>query len=595
MKRLLTSLAIVAIAAGAWAAYQAAKPAPPPLARFMPPDALLYLEAKDFAGLLSEWNASPQKASWLKSDNYSAFSRSRLFLRLQQAQKEFAAAGGLPPDMNFAAQVAGRESALAIYDIGKLEFVYVTYLPSAKAMQTALWQSRSKFEPRSSGGAGFFVRTDPESKRVVAFATTDDYLVLGTREDLVAAAVALLSGQKARNLAQSEWYAKSIAAAPRERGDLRMVLDLADIAQTPQFRTYWIQQNITETRQYQAGVVDLYRGATQYREERVLLRAGDQEAEASTSEDMPHGAVTTEGARSAADLLKFVPDGAGVYRAMANPTPKEALRLMLVKILTPHIGPAPVQRLAPQVALSGGQVGSESDLETRIDQQPVSRYQNERSVDQLESVLTQAGLEAVLQVASTQRAPNGVFIGPRSVLVLASSSDWNGDAVRTAIQTAIRPGLTAAQLGVQWRQSGATYRLDGLMPLAVATQGRYLFLSDDATALEAVLARGGSTSSVRSATYAAGFSHATERDNFLRLTGLIDRSAPERPAYGAAAMRADEPAMQPVGDPAPREPEFFSENIAGLSTTLKDVRSQSIIVHESASRVRQTVMYEWSK
>jgi hypothetical protein len=266
MKRALILAAVFAVALAGWAAYQAAAPAPQPLAKLLPPDALLYLEARDFGALLGEWNASPVKTAWLKTDNYAVFSRSRLFLRLQEAQKQFAAAAGLPPDMKLATEIAGQQSAFAIYDIGKLEFVYISRMPAAKSMQTAIWQLRSKFEPRNAGGAAFYVRTDPESKRVVGFGATDDFLVLGTREDLIAGAMALVSHQTGRSLADAEWYVKSVAAGPKQVGDLRMVLHLAEIAQTPQFRTYWIQQNITETRQYSAALVDLYRTATEYRE-----------------------------------------------------------------------------------------------------------------------------------------------------------------------------------------------------------------------------------------------------------------------------------------------------------------------------------------
>ena len=94
------------------------------------------------------------------SSNYEVFSRSRLLLRLKDAGKQFATAAGLPPDMNFMSQMAGSESALALYDIGKLQFVYITRLPSANAMQNQLWQSRAKFETRSAGGVTFYLRRD---------------------------------------------------------------------------------------------------------------------------------------------------------------------------------------------------------------------------------------------------------------------------------------------------------------------------------------------------------------------------------------------------------------------------------------------------
>lgn len=603
MKRALILAAVVAVALAGWAAYQAATPAPSPLAKLLPPDALLYLEARDFGALLAEWNASPQKAAWLKTDNYAVFSRSRLFLRLEEAQKQFASAAGLPPDMKFATEVAGQQSALAIYDIGKLEFVYITRMPSAKSVQTAIWQLRTKFEPRNAGGTAFYIRTDPESKRVVGFGATDDFLVLGTREDLIAGAMALVSHHAGRTLADAEWYIKSVAAGPKQAGDLRMVLDLADIAKTPQFRTYWIQQNITETRQYSAALVDLNRTATEYREERVLLRAtedaaadSEEESESQGGAERAQGAVTPEGAKAVADLARLVPDGAGVYRATANPTPKEALRLILTKVLTPHIGPATVQKLAPQVALTSGETGSESDLETRIDQEPVSRYTSEHATDPLEQLLTQAAPQAVLEVASTERAPNGVFIGSHTVLAFQSVTDWNGDAARNAIRLAIRPGLTAGELGVGWRQAGQVLELDGLMPIFLATAGHTLFMSDDRAALDAVLARTSMPTKIKPAAYVAGFDHAAERENFLRLTTLIDRGVPaeismeERFARGMVAPTPDGEQAPP-----PREPEFFSENIASLSGVLQGVRSQSVVVRHSGNKVRQTVTYMWAK
>src|SRR5580704_6561941 len=159
---------------------------PPHLAAMLPDGALFYLESPDFQSLIADWNQSPQKQAWLKSDNYDVFSRSRLCERLSAAQSEFATAAGLPPDMQLVTEVAGRQSAFAWYDIGKLEFVYLTRMPSGSFAQSRLWQARGKFEDRQSAGNDFYLRTDPQSGRTVAFATVDDWVILATREDLVA-------------------------------------------------------------------------------------------------------------------------------------------------------------------------------------------------------------------------------------------------------------------------------------------------------------------------------------------------------------------------------------------------------------------------
>jgi len=237
-----------------------------PLDQVMPEGALLYIEARDFAGLLKDWNASPERAAWTKSDDYRVFSNSRLFLRLGQASDQFAVAAGLPPDMKFLVDAAGTESAVAVYDIGNLEFLYITRLASGDFLQSALWQSRNKFQPRTAGGKPFFARKDEQSGRVVAFAVADNYLILGTREDLVAGSLELMSGSKGRTLSQEGWYKQALSAAQTKTGDLRMVLNMEKIAVTPHFRTYWIQHNITEMQSYGSAISDLYREGATYRE-----------------------------------------------------------------------------------------------------------------------------------------------------------------------------------------------------------------------------------------------------------------------------------------------------------------------------------------
>ena len=50
-----------------------------------------------------------------------------------------------------------------------------------------------------------------------------------------------------------------------------MVLNLDRIVPMPEFRTYWVQQNITEMKQYRSAVSDLYLDPPAFREERALL------------------------------------------------------------------------------------------------------------------------------------------------------------------------------------------------------------------------------------------------------------------------------------------------------------------------------------
>ncbi|HET6177371.1 MAG TPA: hypothetical protein VFE61_10590 [Candidatus Sulfotelmatobacter sp.] len=568
MKRIITIVCLALAFAGiGWAAYRAVAPPATPMSKFVPAGPLLYLEAKDFSSLLSAWNSSPQKGQWLRSSSYEVFSRSRLFLRLNGASDQFAAAAGLPPDMNFLSQVAGQRSALAIYDIGNMQFLYITYLPSAKAMETTLWQTRAKFEPRTAGGVNFYLRRDPESKREVAFAVSGDYLLLATREDLMAGALQLISGKQDRTIESEQWFAQSTSAAPQP-GDLRLVLDLEKLVPNGYFRTYWVQQNITDLKQYSAAVSDLFRSDKQYREERVLLRKKDPDQSASPA-----------GRSAAADLSCLVPDDAGVYEAMANPTSDASFALIETKLLAPHLGPAPASQIAPQVQLTSGEQGGGSDLETRIDQSPAVQPQALQPISALKDLLDKTPLLASLQLQSTARDQAGVFIRIHSAVVLAAAADWNESTVQSALTDFIRPGLTAAQFGVAWQPKSGYSQLDGLWPLAASVRGKYLLISDDPALLESLLANLTRKSDRPPADLLAGFNHQREHGNFVRFTGLIDRP-------NTLSDNQQNPNS---------EPQFFSGNMASLSSTLAAVSSEKIEVRSEGAKVRQSVTYEWSQ
>ncbi len=559
---------VIGVALMAAVVYQSgAQPEEPSMARLMPQGAIVYLETRDFAALLRDWNASPEKQAWLAGANYQVVSRSRLLLRLQQVQGEFASAAGIPPDYAFLSQVAGQRSALGLYDIGKLELLYVTKLPSASAMQSALWQKRAQFEPRQVEGREFFVRTEPKSGRVVGFAIVGDYFILATREDLVAGAVSSLAGKQVANLVDESWFANIVKAA-KGAGELRMVIHLAEVTKTPQFRTYWIQQNVTEMRQYESSLSDLFRAPGEYREERVLLPKNAPEA--------------AEDARAVPDLLRLVPPDAGLYRASATPTVEMALAALEEKILTPRLGPAPPPKTAPGVSLGEETVGSESNLEVRIDVPPSTTSSNAQPDDALKALLAKANLRGVLELHRSDPATDGVFVRLRSTVVLSAVTDWDEPAARAALQRILAPALTAAQLGAAWKPAGTGAQgyaeLDGLAPVLMAVRGKYLLLSNDGTTLAAVLGRMREPASSETAIYAAGFNHARERQNFYRLTALVDRQVGNNESSG--------PDYQPP---------FFSHNVASLSRVFADVKSQTVVTRHSANLATQTVKYEWSR
>jgi hypothetical protein len=559
-RRILLAFPIAAaLAAMFWAL---AQPAPQPVASLFPSGALLYLEAKDFGALLAAWNGSTEKRDWLASANYETFSQSTLFLKLGDAQTHFADAAGVPADYALLSSVAGSNSALAMYDIGKLEFLYVTHLPSARAMNSALWKTRGTYQTRHAGNADYFVKEDKASHRVAAFAYIGDSLLLATKETLIAGALQLMAREPLPSVASESWFTNSVQAAgaapaPNSQGELRLVYNMAGLARTYQFRSYWVQANVPDLRQFSSGLADLDRAGAEIRERRVLLRTTP--AESSESQENATG-----------QLLAAIPDDAGLYRAWLHPAAEQIVRHIEEKLFPSAVASAaPRSNLAPAVAETA-EAGSEIDLESRIDERPFTEVRD--SLKALSDRIAAAKIDAMLEVSSSKTDADRVYIRPHSVFVLLANTAWDADAIRAALGSAAE-GVWSNAATATWRAGpNGTRELEGLGNLAMAADGKWLVVGDSAEMVNAVFSRR-NRAAVAGASYAAGWRHARELPNFERMTKLID--FPVTPP--------DQPGAEPL---------FFSANIASLGRTLKRIDSATITIHDAGAMLRESLVYK---
>jgi hypothetical protein len=275
------------------------------------------------------------------------------------------------------------------------------------------------------------------------------------------------------------------------------------------------------------------------------------------------------------EVLRLVPDTAGLYRAWASPSAADARSLILRKVIAPSADSSLRNRIAPRLGQTGGQTGDAADLESRIDEEARAPRATGYQTAALDQLVATAPLTAMLHVESTRAAADGIFVDRGSVVVLARSTDWQAGAARDAFRTLVQPMWTKGGLGLNWIDARigtqSFSRLEGLEPLAVTERGRLLFVANDPALLAAVLESISKPPSTVAGGYAAGFRHAVERGRFASVMRFIDR----------ASIDAEN-----------REPMFFSETLASLSETLSRVDSASIVVRDAGATVSQTVTYQ---
>jgi len=620
MKRLrkgwLTTLVAGCFVAGGvvWAALDASA-TKMDLAAWAPQGALLSLETQDFATLLGGWTSSAEKTAWMKSDDYAVFSRSRLFGRLQESQKEFADAAGVRVDGDLLKEMAGRQSFFAWYDIGGLQIVYMTRMTPELVSQSRLWQRRKDFETRQAGGVTFYVKSGgvsgsdasvssdaqatgdatPEAdsnegnggaKKTVVFAESSDWLVLATSEDLMAQTLELMAAKDhagENSLAQQGWYKDAKAAATGPEGELRMVLNMERVVKTPQFRTYWVQQNVTEMKQYKAVVADLYRDADGMHEERVLL----PESEGAIALDVDLG-----------KMAALVPDHTVVYRATAKPTAADALAALQEKVLDRSVGSYEDASMAPVVNLDPPQAGSVADLETRIDEPAVVTAAEHKEMPLLATLLQDATLDSMMTIDrnSADGKADGIWTPFASAVVLWSEHEWNVPAMQDAIQQLVRTKLTAGSLGIGWQQSashGATYfSMNDAHGLQLYVSGHLCIVADDAGLLIEVIHKQQQTKAAKAqlAAMLAGFDHSAARDGFAQWTAVVDGlSRKDTGVVNASTVGAA--SDQIFGE----DPPFFGKNMKGLSDAFAAMKGERFVARHDGALVRQTVTYEWQR
>jgi hypothetical protein len=559
---------VLLLLAAAYAFFQTDPPAPKPrLTALIPSGALLCLEAQNFGNLMHDWDASQAKAAWLKSGNYSVFSRSNLFTKLEDVYGQYGAAAGFLPGLKGITEIAGTESVLALYDIREVEFLYISRIGDAELMKSQLWAVRDKFQQRQAGGVSFFLRTDPVSKRTAAFAFAKGYLLLATRDDLVAQALELLAGGSGPNIASDRWDQDATAAAGKP-GELRLVMNFESLVKSVYFRSYWVQRNVSTIRRYWTGVADASRAGDNITETRMFLRSPDAEP----------GPVP--GSATVGNLLPLIPPDAGFYKAWTGGDSSAASELIVEKLIGRQSQKERNWRDAPYGISLENRAGSEADLEIRIDERPLpSGADISNSLAAVQPMVEKSAPRAVLLVQSTMTT-SSFFIRMPSVIVMEGSESWDLNSVRNSLVTTVGGLWTTSQLGTRWIAGTAgrhaVERLDGLGGLVFANRGKLLFLSNDATLLAGLLDRAGTEPIPSAFTYAAGFRHALERSNYERIMQALDFNGyPE-------GLQTDH---------ANNEPSFFSGNIASLSQVLSRVSEIRVTEDERATVTLQTVLY----
>ncbi|HEY6329202.1 MAG TPA: hypothetical protein VI756_07685, partial [Blastocatellia bacterium] len=282
--------------------------------------------------LMKKWLASPVRKDFYASPSFDEFSQSHLYIKIQNRMADFNKALGFSIDEDRLAELAGGTTAISLYDIGKLEMVFVSEMPRLKAVQTTVFKAAPHFEQKTASGTSYYVHevtTDGgRLDQQFCFAYAGGRLIVTTTEGLMVRTLAASSASGADSLL-SDILATSQQASGFSAHDLTLWLDQAKLSQNRHFINYWIYHNTAEQDAdsiagIQNGLIDLAFAADGMHERRWFTL---KTTEASQAPPRPLSA------EEATSISRFAPAGTQMIQVNGSPQSNEHLGEAVSQIL----------------------------------------------------------------------------------------------------------------------------------------------------------------------------------------------------------------------------------------------------------------------
>lgn len=275
------------IAAAGFIAYSQMKTQAFAPAEDFPRDAAVYVQIADLPALIKLWNESPLKEKYLASENFTDFANNHLGRKLASRWREFSDAAGFPIDLEVLSKLAGNQAAIALYDVGKLDFVFIAPVSDEIFAATKFARNRENFTEQTLGDGTIIYRVKVEAdrgrqKQELIFTQSKGRFIAATSEKRLTQTLANISGGKTKNRLIDEPLFKDLSEKI-EPHQATVWLNQTILNDDYYFKHYWLMSEIEALKSMRAGMFDFEIGTDRFVERRKFLF--DKTAETSTIEN----------------------------------------------------------------------------------------------------------------------------------------------------------------------------------------------------------------------------------------------------------------------------------------------------------------------
>ncbi|HSK72624.1 MAG TPA: hypothetical protein VK892_13055 [Pyrinomonadaceae bacterium] len=270
-----------------------------------PREALIYVQIADLPAFIKLWNESEFRGKYLESDNFHGFKNNHLGRKLTSRWEEFSGAAGFPIDLEAISGLAQNRAAIALYDIGKLEFVFIAPLSDEIFAATKFAQNRGKFSEETLDDGTIVYRLPVEAdrgrqKQELIFTSMKGRFILATSEKLLAGILNNINEKQAKNRLIDE-PSFSVLKDKIEPHIASVWINQAALNHDYYFKRYWLMSEVEDLKNIRAGIFDFeMREGKLIERRRFLLNETVNVSQIKSSQ--------------ANETLSFLPEDAPFYR-----------------------------------------------------------------------------------------------------------------------------------------------------------------------------------------------------------------------------------------------------------------------------------------
>jgi len=245
------------------------------LADDLPRGAFVYAQFANLPALIEQWQHSKLKEQYLNSTNYRQLQHRHLMLKLISRWEEFNSALGFQLDVGTISGSIETRAAVAVYDIGQLNLVFIAPLSEEKIALTQFFTNKDQFEEIETPDGAVYYRQPVEAdhgrqKQVLAFATLNGRFILASDENLLLRTIANISRPKSKDSLSDDPAFTSLSQKLQPHF-VTVWVDQTKLNHDYYFNHYWLPQNVDQLKGIRAGMFDLEQQKGRWIERREFL------------------------------------------------------------------------------------------------------------------------------------------------------------------------------------------------------------------------------------------------------------------------------------------------------------------------------------